>query len=54
MKAKIFIGLGEDDLLTIEQIVLDHDKEGALTFIEEVIKKGIDREGKPKMKRQDT
>jgi len=54
MKPKIFVGLSEDDLLKVEQIVLDHDAEGALTFIEEVIKKVIDRESNSKMKRENT
>jgi len=51
MKPKIFIGLNEDDLLSIEQIVLDRDAEGALTFINGVLKKEIDRENNSKMKR---
>ena len=51
MKPKIFIGLDDDDLLKIEQIVLDHDAEEALTFVEDVIKKKIDRENNAKMKR---
>ena len=50
MTNKKIIYLTDDDLIKVDQIVIDHDKEGALTFIEEVIKKGIDREGKPKMK----
>jgi hypothetical protein len=52
MKSKIFIGLDEDALLKIEQIVLDQDAEGALAFIEEVVKKGIDRENNSKMKKE--
>lgn len=52
MKTKIFVGLSEDDLLRIEQIVIDRDTEGALTFINEVVKKGIDRESNSKMKRE--
>jgi len=51
MKPKMFIGLDDDDLLKIEQIVLDHDAEEALTFVEDVIKKKIDRENNAKMKR---
>ena len=54
MKPKIFIGLDEDSLLKIEQIVLDNDTEGALSFIKEVVKKGIDRESNSKMKRENT
>ena len=52
MKRKIFIGLNEDDLLKIEQIMLDCDTEEALNFIKEVIKKEIDRENNSKMKRE--
>ena len=52
MDKKKHISLNEDDLLKVEQIVLDHDKEGALDFIKEVIKKQIDRENVSKMKRQ--
>jgi len=52
MKPKIFIGLDEDDLLKIEQIVLDHDAEEALAFIKETVKKRIDRENNSKMKRE--
>ena len=52
MKPKIFIGLDEDDLLKIEQIVLDNDTEEALTFVKEIVKKRIDRENNSKMKRE--
>ena len=52
MEKKKFIGLGEDDLLKIEQIVIDRDKEGALDFIKQVVKKQIDRENALKMKRK--
>jgi arsenite methyltransferase len=48
---KKIISLSEDDLLRIEQIVLDHDKDDAFTFIKEVIKKEIDRENASKMKK---
>ena len=50
MKEKKLIILGEDELLRVEQIVLDHDKEEALVFVKEVIKKQIDRENASKMK----
>ena len=50
MKEKKLISLGEDELLRVEQIVLDHDKEEALVFVKEVIKKQIDRENASKMK----
>ena len=46
------ISLTEDDLLKVEQIVIDRDKEGALDFVKEVIKKAIDRENASKMKRE--
>ncbi len=43
------INLTEDDLLKIEQIVIDRDKEGALDFVREVVKKRIDRENASKI-----
>jgi hypothetical protein len=52
MEKKKLISLNEDDLLKVEQIVLDRDKEGALDFVKEVIKKQIDRENASKMKRE--
>ena len=52
MEKKKLISLNEDDLLKVEQIVLDHDKEGALNFVKEVIKKQIDRENNSKLKRE--
>ena len=52
MKTKKLISLNEEDLLNIEQIVLDRDKEGALDFVREVVKKQIDRENASKMKRE--
>lgn len=52
MDTKKLISLSEDDLLKVEQIVLDRDKENALDFVKEVIKKQIDREGASKMKRE--
>ena len=52
MEKKKLISLNEDDLLKMEQIVLDRDKEGALDFVKEVIKKQIDRENASKMKRE--
>ena len=52
MEKKKLISLNEDDLLKVEQIVLDRDKEGALDFVKEVIKKQIDRENALKMKRE--
>ena len=52
MTNKKIINLTEDDLLKVEQIVLDRDKEGALDFVKEVIKKQIDRESASKIKRE--
>jgi hypothetical protein len=52
MMNKKLINLTDDDLLKVEQIVIDCDKEGALNFVKEVIKKQIDRENASKMKRQ--
>lgn len=52
MTTKKTINLTEDDLLKVEQIVIDRDKEGALDFVKDVIKKQIDRENVSKMKRQ--
>ena len=54
MKTRMFIGLSEDDLLRMEQIALDHDAEEALAFIEQVIKKEVDRANASKMKRGDS
>jgi len=52
MEKKKLISLNEDDLLKVEQIVLDRDKDGALDFVKEVVKKQIDREDASKMKRE--
>ena len=52
MAIKNTINLTEYDLLKVEQIVIDRDKEGALDFIKEVIKRQIDRENASKMKRE--
>ncbi|MCX5716038.1 MAG: hypothetical protein NTV07_04145 [Candidatus Omnitrophica bacterium] len=52
MTIKKTVNLTEGDLLKVEQIALDRDKEGALDFIIEVIKKQIDRENAAKMKRE--
>ena len=46
MDKKKHISLNEDDLLKVEQIVVDHDKEGALDFVKEVIKKQRKKETK--------
>jgi len=52
MEKKKLISLNEDDLLKVEQIVLDRDKEEALDFVKQVIKKQIDRDNASKMKRE--
>jgi hypothetical protein len=52
MANKKIIYLTDDDLFKVEQIVIDRDKEGALDFVKEVVKKQIDRENASKMKRQ--
>ncbi|MDD5585213.1 MAG: hypothetical protein PHV55_09200 [Candidatus Omnitrophica bacterium] len=52
MTIKKTINLIEKDLLRIEQIVIDQDKDGALNFVKEVIKKQIDKENASKMKRE--
>ena len=52
MDKKKHISLNEDDLLKVEQIVVDHDKEGALDFVKEVIKRQVDKDNASKMKRE--
>jgi hypothetical protein len=52
MMIKKTINLSEEDLLAIEQIVIDRDKDGALDFVREVIKKQIDKEIVSRMKRE--
>lgn len=52
MTIKKTINLSEEDLLRIEQIVIDQDKDGALNFFKEVIKKQIDKENASKMRRE--
>jgi len=52
MMTKKIIILTEDDLFKVEQIVIDRDKEGALDFVKEVVKKQIDKENASKMKRE--
>lgn len=51
MSDKKAIFLSENDLLRIEQIVIDHNREDAFLFIKDVIKKAIDREKALQMKR---
>ena len=50
MKEKKLISLDEDEVVRVEQIVLDCDKEEALVFVKDVIKKQIDRQNASKMK----
>ncbi|MDD5108166.1 MAG: hypothetical protein PHC29_01465 [Candidatus Omnitrophica bacterium] len=52
MEKRKLIILNEGDLFKVEQIVIDRDKDGALDFVKEVIKKKIDRENASKMKRE--
>ena len=52
MTIKKIINLSDEDLLKVEQIVLDRDKEEALDFVKNVIKKQIDREKASQMKRE--
>ena len=52
MEAKKLVGLSEDDLLKVEQIVIDRDKDAALAFIKEVIKKQIDGGNASKIRRE--
>ncbi len=52
MMIKKTVNLSEEDLLRVEQIVIDRDKDRALDFIKEVIKKQIDRENASRMKRE--
>jgi hypothetical protein len=52
MDTKKFIGLSEDDLLRVEQIVIDRDKDDAFAFVKEVVKKQIEG-GKASQMRRD-
>jgi hypothetical protein len=52
MVIKKVINLTDDNLFKVEQIVIDRDKDGALDFVKEVIKKQIDRDNASKMKRE--
>ncbi|MFH1396963.1 MAG: hypothetical protein ABIH27_00240 [Candidatus Omnitrophota bacterium] len=52
MTIKKTINLSEEDLLRIEQIVIDRDKDEALDLVKEVIKKQIDKKNASKMKRE--
>ena len=52
MTIKKTINLSEEDVLRVEQIVIDRDKDEALNFVNEVIKKQIDKENASRMKRE--
>lgn len=52
MPIKKVINLTDDDLLKVEQIVIDRDKDEALEFVRGIIKKQIDRENASRMKRE--
>lgn len=52
MTIKKTVNLSEEDLLRVEQIIIDRDKDGALDFVKEVIKKQVDKENASKMKRE--
>jgi len=52
MDEKLLISLNKENLLRVEQIIIDNDKEMAFDFVKEVIKKQIDKENASKMKRQ--
>jgi len=52
MEKKKLISLNEKDLCRVEQIVIDHDEDGALDFVRDVIKRQIDKDSASKMKRE--
>lgn len=52
MDTKKIISLDENDLLRVEQIIIDRDKEEAFAFVKEVIKRQIDRQNASKMRRE--
>ena len=52
MEKQKLISLNEIDLLKVEQIIIDRDKDGALEFVREVVKRQVDRENASKMKRE--
>ena len=54
MDTKKIISLDENDLLRVEQIILDRDKEEAFAFVKEVIKRQIDRQNASKMRRENS
>lgn len=54
MNLKKNIPLNEKDVLRVEQIAIDGDRDDALLFIKEVVKREIDRESAAKMRRENT
>jgi hypothetical protein len=54
MDTKKIISLDENDLLRVEQIIIDRDKEEAFAFVKEVIKRQIDRQNASKMRRENS
>lgn len=52
MERQKLISLSENDLLKVEQIIIDRDKDGAMEFVKNVVKKQIDRENASKMRRE--
>ena len=52
MDTKKIISLDENDLLRVEQIILDRDKEEAFVFVKEVIKRQIDKDNASKMRQE--
>lgn len=52
MNIKKIVNLIDDDLMRIEQIIIDRDKDEALDFVKTVIKKQIDKENASKIKRE--
>jgi hypothetical protein len=51
MDTKRFISLSDDDLLRVEQIMIDRDKEEAFAFVKDVVKKQIDGGNASQMRR---
>ena len=52
MSDKKAVFLNESDLIRVEQIVLDNDKDDAFLFVRDVIKKALDKENASQMKRE--
>ena len=52
MMIKKTVNFSEEDLLRVEQIIIDRDKDWALDFIKEVINQQADKDDASKMKRE--